>query len=147
MGKANKTHKSNNQRLLSVWRTMLYRCENPKSNRYKNYGGRGIRVCEEWHNVDNFTNWAEAHGYRSGLTIDRIDQNGMYCPENCRFATHEEQANNKTSNRLLEFNGETKTESEWARQIGIKASTLSFRINRGWSVEKALTTPVRRRGA
>lgn len=142
MGKANKKHKSSDSKLMGVWRTMIFRCENPKSNRYERYGGRGIRVCDEWHDIDVFTEWAERNGYRHGLTIDRIDTDGMYCPENCRFINYKEQANNKSTNVFLEHNGERKTIADWSRTTGIPYGTLMYRVRKHWRTEDILTVPV-----
>jgi hypothetical protein len=123
---------------------MMSRCYNPKTERYPRYGGRGITICDEWlHNFPAFRDWAFANGYEEGLTIDRIDVNGNYCPENCRWATTSDQMKNTSTNRYLTLNGETHTLSDWSRLTGIHATTISNRINRGWSLEKALTTPPR----
>ena len=142
VGKANKKHKCDDQRLLAVWRSMMFRCESPKSNRYHIYGGRGIKVCDEWHDIDVFTDWALANGYQHGLTIDRIDVDGMYCPENCRFVSKKEQANNKRTNVFLEYNGERKTIADWSRATGIPYGTLMYRVRKHWRPEDILTIPV-----
>src|SRR5699024_971238 len=108
---------------------------------------RGIRVCREWREYGNFYKWAISSGHnedakRGVCTLDRIDNDGNYSPENCRFVTMKEQSNNRRSNHVIDFNGESHTISEWAEIIGIRPSALSRRINAlGWSVEQALTTP------
>ena len=124
---------------------MIQRCENENIERYDIYGGRGIEVCKEWkEDFLNFYNWAINNGYKDNLSIDRIDVNGNYEPNNCRWATAKEQARNMRTNVNLTYNGETHCISEWAEITGIKASTIRYRIKiAGWSVEKALTTPIR----
>lgn len=130
-------------RLRGVWTNMCTRCNNPNSPRYADYGGRGIAVCEEWrHTFAPFEKWAIENGYRDDLTIDRIDVNGDYSPENCRFVSYREQNQNRRDNVMLTFNGEQRCLTEWARIQGIGQSVLSNRLKRGWSVEKALTYPV-----
>jgi hypothetical protein len=109
-------------------------------------------VCAEWDNdFKAFYDWAMANGYKEGLTLDRIDNNGNYEPSNCRWVTVKEQSNNRRSNRLLSFRGETKTVSQWAEVIGMSRDTLHHRLASGWDVEMALTTPkqvhVKKRGA
>ena len=133
-------------RLYPIWSGMKDRCLNKNNKRYSSYGGRGIEVCKEWQqSFRAFLRWAMANGYEEGLSIDRIDNDGNYCPENCRWATAKEQANNKRWNHLITYNGKTQTMKEWAEELGIKLSTLSQRINSyRWSDEKALTTPVRK---
>ena len=107
---------------------MRDRCTNENNNYYKNYGGRGISVCEEWLSFDNFKSWALENGYSDELTIDRIDNNGNYCPQNCRWADRFQQANNTSTNRHLTYNGRTMTFSEWARELGIYNTTLYRRL-------------------
>lgn len=107
------------------WRSMRARCENKNDPHYKNYGGRGITVCEEWKSFRNFLEWVEASGYEDGLTIDRIDNDKGYCPENCRWVTRTEQQRNKRNNVLIEYKGEKKCLSEWARQLGVCGGSLS----------------------
>jgi hypothetical protein len=125
---------------------MLTRCGNKRNPKYPAYGGRGIKVCEEWQTFEPFNEWAMANGYRDSLTIDRIDNDGDYCPENCRWATYSQQANNTRETIVLSFNGEEKTLSEWSALVGIPRQALWKRIfQRGWTIEKALTTPLQKR--
>lgn len=133
-------------RLGKIFHTMKYRCYDPKSNRYSRYGGRGIKICDEWLNdVDAFRSWAISNGYRDGLSIDRIDNDKGYCPENCRWVDRSEQLSNYSKNVMIEFNGKKMTLSQWSRELGIPKSTLHNRIRvHGWSIERALTEPVRR---
>jgi hypothetical protein len=125
-----------------VWIGMRSRCNNPNSREYANYGGRGIKVCERW---DLFENFVADMGIRpDGYSIDRIDNNGNYEPSNCRWATTKQQLNNRRVNRVLELNGERKTMAEWADKLGVRWDLLRCRIDRyGWTIEKALTTPVK----
>lgn len=126
--------------LYGVWNQMLNRCENPKNIHYDRYGGRGIKVCDEWHDFWSFAKWSDSTGGRpKGFTLDRIDNDGNYEPSNCRWANSETQASNKSSNRYIEFNGKIQTIHQWASEIGINEQTLTNRINRGWSIENALT--------
>lgn len=109
------------------YKSMILRCESPNNASYANYGGRGISVCEEWHNPYVFGKWAEANGFRKGLTLDRIDVNGNYCPSNCRWATKKEQANNRRDSLFITIDGVTKTLSQWADFVGISHSTMNGR--------------------
>lgn len=127
--------------LYGTWHQMINRCENPKSKHYDRYGGRGIKVCDEWHDFWSFVKWSESVGGRpNGYTIDRIDNDGNYCPENCRWADWETQTSNKSSNRYITYNGKTQTIQQWSIDAGLNEQTLTNRINRGWSIERALTT-------
>lgn len=139
--KTRKTHGETKSRLYVIWNDMKQRCTNPGAIGFHLYGGRGITVCEEWMNsYEAFRDWALANGYRDDLSIDRKENDGPYCPENCRWATRREQANNTRKTRFLTYNGETHSVSEWARILGIKQSTLSARLNKfNWSVEEALS--------
>ena len=131
-------------RIYTSWCQMKARCLNPKATNYKNYGARGITVYKEW--VDNFAafrDWAVTHGYADNLTLDRVDVNGNYCPENCRWATPKEQGNNRRDNKLLTYKGETRTQQEWAELKGLTKGTLYGRLRRGWTVERALDTPTK----
>ena len=139
------THGHSNDRIYHIWCDMKRRCKNPKNKRYNRYGGRGICVCEEWENFENFYDWAIQNGFEKNLTLDRIDVNGNYEPENCRWISRKEQMRNTRSNHLLTYNGDTKTMAEWAEIAGIPYSTLKQRINKyNYSVEKALTKPAKK---
>lgn len=129
-------------RLYSIYTGMLKRCRQPSTNGYERYGGRGIRVCEEWkgeHGFEHFRDWANANGYSEDLTLDRIDTNGNYEPENCKWSTREEQCNNRRNNVWLEYNGERHTMAQWAKILGIPVATVNCRKSKGWSDEKVLT--------
>jgi len=136
------------KRIYRIWRNMKSRCSNPKTPKYKNYGGRGITVCSDWLTFENFYNWAMANGYRDNLTIERIDNDGDYCPENCKWATYKEQALNSRQNHIISYEGKSKTLKEWAAILGMKYTTLEARLNQyGWDIEKAINEPIRRRVA
>ena len=111
---------------------MKDRCNNSKNYSFKDYGARGIKICNEWV-IDfmNFYNWAMNNGYQDNLTIDRIDVNGNYEPSNCRWVTMKEQARNKSTNVLLTLNGKTKCVAEWSEIIGLDAKVIYARISRG----------------
>jgi len=124
------------------WHSMKDRCLNPNSAVYHHYGGRGITVCPEWMEFEPFYQWAIENGYRPGLTLDRIDNNGNYEPSNCRWVTRRQQMLNTRRNKRLTFNGETKTLKEWADDLRFEYHVLRNRIARGWSVRRAFTTPL-----
>lgn len=129
--------------LYRIYHLMKGRCNNPNKPDYKWYGAKGIRVCEEWSkSYLCFKEWALANGYKEGLTIDRIDSDGNYEPNNCRWVDMVVQNNNKKNVPKYEFNGEEHSISEWARILGVSRELLRDRITRlGWSVEKAFSTP------
>ena len=137
---ANIKHGLSKSRLYSVWALMKDRCLRKKSNAYKNYGGRGISICEEWLGFKPFMEWALTNGYQENLTIERKDNNDNYCPENCTWILKSEQAKNSRNLKFIIFNGEKKFLAEWAKIIGIDRRTISARLKRGWSIKKALTT-------
>lgn len=139
------THGQSNTKLYFVWKQMINRCENHKDKSFEIYGGRGISVCDEWHDFSLFYQWAIENGYGSGLTIERIDVNGNYTPENCCWITRKDQNRNRRSNVFITYNGETKIFSEWADEYGINRATLRHRIfDYGWSIHRALNTPVKK---
>lgn len=125
-------------RLYRIWSGMKQRCLNPKSDSYKDYGGRGITVCEEWQkDFEPFARWALVNGYDDGLTIDRRNVNGNYEPSNCRWITAFEQAGNTRKNINITYNGQTKTLSEWCRELNLNFGTVKYRLKVGYSVEQA----------
>lgn len=132
----------NPDKLYQKWISMKDRCSNPNAVSYKNYGARGIKVCVEWNDYTNFREWALANGYEDGLTIDRIDVDGDYEPDNCRFATMKEQNNNRRTTNLHTYKGKTQSEMQWAEEYGLSYGTLKTRLENGWDFEKALTNPV-----
>jgi hypothetical protein len=137
------THGQTGSRLYVIWGSMRARCENPHNQHYDNYGGRGITVCEEWHDFVNFMQWAERTGYRENLTIDRIDVNEGYNPVNCRWVTMHEQNRNKRNNINITYHGVTRCLADWAATLGINAGALWMRICRyNWDIDRAFTTPV-----
>lgn len=113
------------------YRCMLDRCYREKNYSYKYYGSRGIKVCDEWKDIRNFETWVKEHPYFEGATLDRIDPNGDYEPNNCRWATMFEQCKNRRNSILIEWNGEIHNITEWAKIIGINRSTLNNRYCRG----------------
>lgn len=127
-----KIHGQSNTRLYKIWSGMIERCINPNRNEYMYYGGRGINVCNEWLNdFKSFYEWAMSHGYSDDLSIDRIDVNGNYCPENCRWATPKEQSDNTRKTVHITVNGVTKNATDWAKTIGVGRSTISRHVKKG----------------
>ena len=126
----------------AVWCGIKSRCSNPRASAYESYGARGIKVCEPW--KLSFEIFIQDMGRRPcrGYSVERRDNNGNYEPSNCYWATKEQQSRNKRNNHFLAFNGETLTVSEWSRKIGVPVVRLIRRIKAGWSVERALTTPL-----
>ena len=125
----------------TAWQQMIARCSAPENHRYGSYGARGIRVCDRW---SCFRLFAEDVGNRpDGMTLNRIDNDGDYSPENCEWATYETQAQNRRDNSNLTFNGQTLCITEWARRLGVSREALRNRIQRGWSVEDAICRPFR----
>ena len=129
--------------LYNKWGSMKTRCYYPKSKDYKNYGGRGIKICDEWLNYDNFRNWSISTGYQEGLTIDRIDNDRNYEPSNCKWITMKEQQRNKRNNRIITYNGKSLTLVEWGEIYNINPDRIGARLKNGWSVEDALSTEVK----
>lgn len=137
-------HDMVDSRLYRTWGNMVNRCTNPNNPAYKNYGERGIGVCDEWMSFPSFKNWAESNGYADNLTLDRQDNDNGYSPNNCRWVDNFVQANNKRSNRALTLNEETHTIAEWADKLNVSYKALHRRVSLGWSDERALTQPYRK---
>lgn len=134
---ASKTHGMRKDPLYAIWNMMRARCRNPRNLAYARYGGRGIKVCQRWQTFENFF---EDMGQRPSPqhSIDRIDNNGDYCPENCRWATRSEQGQNKRNNVLLTINGVTKHYKQWADEYNLAYCTVERRIYKGWSPEDCI---------
>lgn len=124
-------HLESHTRLYRIWYSMKDRCNRKKHENYHNYGGRGIKVCEEWNKYEPFRDWALKNGYSDDLTLDRIDVNGNYEPSNCRWATMEVQSANKRINRFVVVNGEKMIAKECSRKYGIPKSTILYRLDHG----------------
>ena len=122
-----------NPKLYGVWSTMMHRCYDDKRVKYPDYGGRGIKVCKEWHDPNIFIDWAETNGYSAGLQLDRIDNNGNYSPDNCRFVTPKTNSRNRRNTKLLTINGKTKSVAEWCETLPVSAYTVYW-----WIREKGL---------
>ena len=143
------THNQRHTHLYEIWKTLKQRCYNPKNQNYKNYGARGIKVCDEWKDdFEAFYKWSYSNGYtcdnhnkdeKSKLTIDRIDVNGNYEPSNCRWVNRKEQANNMRHTKHITINGQTHCIAEWCRIYNICRATYQSRIKRGMTPEEALT--------
>jgi hypothetical protein len=135
------THGQYKSPTYSVWRDMIQRTSNPNCKASKNYLHRGITVCDSWRVFESFL--ADMGDKPEGLTLDRVNNDGNYCKDNCRWATPIQQHNNKRSNVFIEFNGERQTVTQWARQLGMSKGTLRGRLNSvNWGTEKALTQPL-----
>lgn len=138
-------HGLSRTKIYHVWAAMKNRCTNPNDRNYHHYGGRGIQICDDWlNNFETFYKWAISNGYREGLEIDRIDNEGNYEPGNCKWVSRKDQCNNRRVNRKITFNGKTQTITQWAKETGINENTLYARIVRfNWTLEKALTSPAK----
>jgi len=137
------THGVATHRLYITWTSMVRRCTNETDKRFESYGGRGISVCSEWHDPRVFVDWGKRNGWKPGLQIDRIDNDGHYEPCNCRFVTPEANANNRRDNVWVDAFGERKTVAQWLRdpRCSVARETLYHRIQRGVSAEEAITNP------
>lgn len=139
-------HGLTGKRIYKLWKKMRARCQSTTCHDYKDYGARGIKVCSEWENPVVFYNWAMSNGYEDHLSIERVDVNGNYCPENCCWIPMSEQSKNRRISIFHEINGVRGSIPFWAEKLGIKESTLRARLTiLGWPIEKALSKPTRRR--
>lgn len=137
-GKANAKHGGEKTRLYRVWRKMIDRCHNPHHIAYASYGGRGIGVCAAWrHDFSAFRDWALAHGYADNLSIDRINNDGGYAPENCRWASPAEQARNRRNNKKIDG----RCIADWAKGAAVTVSAIHRRLRKGWTIRQAVATP------
>jgi len=136
------THGKKGSPIYAVWSSMISRCKLPKCPSYKSHGARGIKVCQRWREFKNF--YSDMGDVPTGLSIERIDNNGNYEPSNCKWETRKNQQRNKRNNRLITYNGETRCLVEWAEIFNLKQSTLGKRLKYGWSVHKALNKKVRK---
>lgn len=143
ISKIHTTHGKENTTKYCTWENIKQRCLNSKAPNYKNYGGRGIRVCKEW--VNSFEQFYEDMGDKPGpkYSLDRLDNSGPYSKENCAWKTKKEQGRNKRNNVVLTYSGKTQSLIEWSEELNVNYSTLQGRISLGWSVENTLSTPVR----
>lgn len=134
------THGKSNTRLYRIWKAMKQRCYKKYSNSYKYYGERGIKICDDWLNDNTtFFDWAMKNGYNDTLTIDRIDVNGNYSPDNCRWVTMEQQNKNRNNSKYFTINGVTHCLAEWCEIYKLKYTTVLDRLNKlNWTIEKAL---------
>lgn len=145
MAKTMRKHGMSNHPLRAVFCAMKQRCYNPNNKHYEYYGGRGITICDEWmDNLQSFFDWAFENGYKKGLTIDRIDVNGNYAPNNCRFVKMSVQCRNKRNNIMVTLNGQTKVLAEWCELLGRDYHIVHARLCRGWTLKKALMTPIKK---
>jgi hypothetical protein len=140
-----KKHGFSKHRIYAIWYGMINRCNNPKNHKYSSYGGRGIDVCEQWNEFENFKDWAFSNGYKGHLQIDRIDNDSGYSPSNCRWVTSAENSLNKRNSHFLTIGDKTMTIAEWGRLSGLTRSTISNRIIRGWKIEDILNPSTRPR--
>lgn len=141
----NVKHGMTNTRIYRIYHKMYLRCYSKDNPAYHNYGGRGITICQEWlgeHGFENFADWSMKNGYADNLSIDRKDNEKGYSPDNCRWATAKEQANNTRSTVFLTYKGETKSASEWSEITGIRQDTLTYRKRHGWTDEECIEIPL-----
>lgn len=130
-------HGMRRTKIYKVWCSMKERCQNPHNKRYPRYGGRGIAVCPEWSNsFKAFYEWASAAGYSEGLSIDRVDNDKGYSPDNCRWATRKVQNRNYSRNHMITYKGKTMCIADWEHETGIKRSTILYRVQAGKPLEK-----------
>lgn len=140
-GKKNKIHGQWKSKLYAIWRDMKQRCLNPNNQQYKNYGGRGIKIRDEWLEFNSFYQWAIKSDYKVGLSIERKDVNGNYEPSNCTWIPKSEQLNNLRRTRWVTWSGETRNIAQWSAKTGLSSETIRRRLAYGWSIDRALSEP------
>lgn len=146
LGNLRRAHGESGTRLYQIWKNMKSRCLNSNNSAYERYGGRGIAVCNEWaDDYESFANWARSSGYDDSLTIDRIDVDLGYSPDNCRWITYREQNVNKRCTHVESIDGITKPLIEWCEEYNMPYTLVKDRVNvLGWDIVRALTTPKRK---
>jgi hypothetical protein len=132
-------HGKSRTRIYRIWQGIKTRCENLDNKRYKDYGGRGITYCKDWEYFEKFQDWAIHNGYTKDLTIDRIDVDGNYEPNNCRWVTNKVQQNNKRYHHLLSYDGKIQNLAQWSEETGLPYNVIWKRIKMGWDIKKILT--------
>lgn len=140
-------HGMTGTRIYNEYRGMKARCYNKNYQNYDNWGGRGIKVCDEWlgeHGFENFYDWSMSNGYTDDLTIDRIDNDKGYSPYNCRWATQLVQANNTRKNIYIQYQGKTQSLPDWCRELNLEYSMIYLRYKRGWSIDRMFNEPKRK---
>ena len=139
--RARSTHGQSGTKIYRLWSMMLDRCNNPKSTFYSHYGERGIKVCSRWNVFENF--YTDMGERPAGKSLDRIDNDKNYSPENCKWSTYREQNNNRRTNRMLTYQGKTQTLQQWSEELGLKYNTLQTRVQRGWPDHRVLGEPIK----
>jgi hypothetical protein len=142
--RATRKHGMSLTTIYNLWGSMVSRCNNPTHQAFPNYGGRGIKVCDRWLSFENF--YTDMGERPEGKELDRINNDGPYSPENCRWATPRQQGRNRRTNRVITFNGKSMCVADWADELGLSSANIYLRLSKGWSVEEALTTPRIRKG-
>lgn len=141
-----KTHGQSGTKLHYIWIEMRQRCNNPEHPKYHLYGGRGIKICGDWKEFESFYKWAKKSGYKEGLSIDRINNNESYYPNNCRWATQSVQMNNTRRTKKYKYKGKEQSLANWARELDLNYSTLRSRARLGWTTEEMFEVPMEGRG-
>ena len=138
------THGLHSSSEYGIWTGLIRRCTSPSHKQYRDYGGRGITVCDRWLTFDNFY-FDMGPRPSKAYSIDRVDNDGPYSPENCRWATDVTQSNNRRNNRILAINGQTKTMAQWGKLRGLGSSVICKRIERGWPIDESILQPVKKK--
>jgi hypothetical protein len=137
-----KTHCQSGTKLHYIWIEMRQRCANPKNPKFHHYGGRGITICESWQEFEIFHKWSLETGYKEGLSIDRINNNESYAPNNCRWTTQSKQCNNTRRNKMVTYKGKSQSMADWSRELNVNYNTLRSRARNGWSIKDMFEVPM-----